>query len=113
MKGNLSKKKGFLGKLEEKDLKSISDTLEVRFDERLTDAENSVLDITQTTIPNLKIDLNKYTDNHYTTYSNHLEEKKEILKESTLEHDFFEIFGLKLYYDDILLICLLFFFIHF
>lgn len=53
--------------------------------------------------------LNKYTDNHYTTYSNHLEEKKEILKESTLEHDFFEIFGLKLYYDDILLICLLFF----
>ncbi|MEE0840565.1 MAG: hypothetical protein U0L72_08525 [Acutalibacteraceae bacterium] len=62
MKGNLSKKKGFLKQLDEDDLKSISDTLEVRFDERLTDAENSVLDITQTTIPKLKSDLNKYTD---------------------------------------------------
>lgn len=62
MKGNLSKKKGFLKQLDENDLKSISDTLEVRFDKRLKDAENSVLDITQTTIPNLKIDLNKYTD---------------------------------------------------
>ena len=63
MKGNLSKKKGFLGDvLGNDDIKSISDTLEARFDERLESAEDSVLNITQTIIPKLKNELTEYTD---------------------------------------------------
>lgn len=42
MKGNLSKKKGFLGKLEGEDLSSIADILEVKYGDRLAEAESEI-----------------------------------------------------------------------
>ena len=45
MKGNLSKKKGFLGDLEGTDLSNIADILEVKYGERISIAEQDISDV--------------------------------------------------------------------
>ena len=62
MKGNLSKKKGFLGDvLGNDEIKSISDTLEARIDKRIANAEGDIGGIKEN-IPILKKELETYTD---------------------------------------------------
>ncbi len=63
-----------------------------------------------------KKNYNNYLNSSYIMHSNHTKksnnnEKKEpnTSKEISKENYFFEVFGLKLYYDDILLVCLIFF----
>jgi len=61
MNGNLSKKKGFLGQLEEDDLASISDILEERYGDRLNAAESDILTGKQQ-LEKTKNELKTYTD---------------------------------------------------
>lgn len=57
--------------------------------------------------------VNKIKTTTYPTYSsypkNNNSNLKEVIKEEEKEPEVFEIFGLKLHFDDILLICLIFF----
>ncbi len=47
--------------------------------------------------------------NANSTYKNNLDSHKKNNSKSNVDNYFFELFGLKLYFDDVLLICLIFF----
>ena len=81
MKGNLSKKKGFLGDvLGNDEIKSISDTLEARIDKRIANAEGDIGGIKEN-IPILKKELETYTDEMvYEAYKG-IENLEEAIKE--------------------------------